>query len=332
MLPSSVPTTTDSRKLVSSSCLLRYTTFHARLYRTTTSCILEHGEVDDDDDLEDVTAASSSVVLGSGEEADGWGIWSSTSRANSSGLSCAGTARPWERSAASRESTEPWCTTAPRERRRRESTAERRRELGWWMESTTVVPRAAATARRQPTTTCAEEESRPEVGSSRRRTPGSRRRASPMDTRRRSPPDSRVAETRVCAAWPSRRSARRAATAADASAAAGYSSDAAKANVSATVSNGSATSICGTWADNRRNEDGRSGAALRSSLPCVGAVRAARMSSRVDLPAPLGPTTARISPGRAVSDTSRRMYSGDGGCAAPQGLRSRASDATVVVA
>uniref|UniRef100_A0A0A9E951 Uncharacterized protein n=1 Tax=Arundo donax TaxID=35708 RepID=A0A0A9E951_ARUDO len=182
------------------------------------------------------------------------------------------------------------------------------RALGWCMESTTVVPRAAATVRRQPTTTCAEEESRPEVGSSRRSTPGSRSRSSPMDTRRRSPPERRDGETLVCAACASRRSARSAATADEACDADDWcSSDVANAKVSETVSRVSATSAWGTCAERRRKEDGRSGDELSRRRPRVGAVRAARMSSSVDFPAPLGPTTARISPARAVTDTSRSM-------------------------
>ena len=93
-----------------------------------------------------------------------------------------------KRRAASRDASEPWWRTVPRERRSRQSTAERRHALGRWMESTTVVPRAAATARRQLTTTCAEE----------------RRTTRPMDTRRHSLPYSRAGETRVCATWASR--------------------------------------------------------------------------------------------------------------------------------
>nr|CAB3470549.1 unnamed protein product [Digitaria exilis] len=49
MVPSSVPTRTASRKLVSSSCLLRYTTFHALLYSTTNSCSLDDGEAVEDE-------------------------------------------------------------------------------------------------------------------------------------------------------------------------------------------------------------------------------------------------------------------------------------------
>ena len=51
-----------------------------------------------------------------------------------------------KRRAASRDASEPWWRTVPRERRSRQSTADRRRALGRWMESTTVVPRAAAAA------------------------------------------------------------------------------------------------------------------------------------------------------------------------------------------
>lgn len=50
----------------------------------------------------------------------------------------------------------------------------------------------------------------------------------------------------------------------------------------------------------------------------VGEVRAAKMSSRVDFPAPLGPTMARISDGQAVKDTSWRIQIGG---VAVQGLK-----------
>lgn len=46
---------------------------------------------------------------------------------------------------------------------------------------------------------------------------------------------------------------------------------------------------------------------LSKRMPFVADVRAARMSRRVDFPAPLGPTIARICEGFAVKDTSRRM-------------------------
>jgi len=65
-----VPTSTASRKFVRSSCLLRYTTFHALLYSTTSSCSLDDGEqlpVDDDDDGE-LSSCVVFVVLGSGVE------------------------------------------------------------------------------------------------------------------------------------------------------------------------------------------------------------------------------------------------------------------------
>lgn len=52
---------------------------------------------------------------------------------------------------------------------------------------------------------------------------------------------------------------------------------------------------------------------MRRTEPCVGKVRAANMSRRVDLPAPLGPTIASSCDGQAVKETSRRMYVGGDG-------------------
>ena len=67
-----------------------------------------------------------------------------------------------------------------------------------------------------------------------------------------------------------------------------------KAKVSETVSNGRHASCWGTWAESLRNEEGLRGEELRKRVPFVGEVRAAKMSRRVDLPAPLGPTMAKI--------------------------------------
>lgn len=49
------------------------------------------------------------------------------------------------------------------------------------------------------------------------------------------------------------------------------------------------------------------GEELRESVPLKGNLLAERMSRRVDFPAPLGPTMARISEGYAVRETSLRM-------------------------
>ena len=53
--------------------------------------------------------------------------------------------------------------------------------------------------------------------------------------------------------------------------------------------------------------EGLRGEELRKREPWVGEVRAERMSRRVDLPAPLGPTMARIWEGWAVKEMLRRM-------------------------
>lgn len=69
---------------------------------------------------------------------------------------------------------------------------------------------------------------------------------------------------------------------------------AAKMKVSETVSNGRHASCCGTYDESLRKEEGFRGEELRKRVPAAGEVLAAKMSRRVDFPAPLGPTTARI--------------------------------------
>lgn len=78
-------------------------------------------------------------------------------------------------------------------------------------------------------------------------------------------------------------------------------------NVSETVRRGRHVSCCGTYAESFLYVEVLMGEKLRRRVPWVGDVLAARISRRVDFPAPLGPTMARIWEGKAVSETSRRM-------------------------
>ncbi|KAH0453793.1 hypothetical protein IEQ34_018117 [Dendrobium chrysotoxum] len=249
---------------------------------------------------------------GGGGGGEGVGREGRTSRASSRGLRCSGRGKPKEERKEESEERLPWWRTVPHERRRKESNEERSCDEGWWMERTMAGRRLVAAARRRELTTRrAEALSRPEVGSSRMRTEGLRRRLRPSDTRRSSPPE-REPGRREWETWESRRLFRRD-EAASAAEVGGSRRRAERWKVSETVRNGRGWSCWGRWAESRRKEVGCRGEELRRSWPEVGAVRAARMSRRVDFPAPLGPTTARSSPERTVRETSRRMWVGGGG-------------------
>ncbi|KAM2164444.1 hypothetical protein ACFX1Q_041996 [Malus domestica] len=98
----------------------------------------------------------------------------------SKALSCGGTVKSLESRKASREERVPWWTIDPFDSKRILPMVERILKLGWWIDKITVRWREVQMEFRVWITLKAKVLSRPEVGSSRRRTAGSWRRLRPI--------------------------------------------------------------------------------------------------------------------------------------------------------
>uniref|UniRef100_A0A8R7TYC8 Uncharacterized protein n=1 Tax=Triticum urartu TaxID=4572 RepID=A0A8R7TYC8_TRIUA len=190
------------------------------------------------------------------------------------------------------------------------------------MEVMTMLP-LSAMRRSTLTTMNADVESRPEVGSSRNRRMGSWMMSVPMETLRRSPPET--------PRWPSSpmmvlAAARRPSWSMSACTRArflaaqserGRRKSAAKESVSVTVSMGNSRSSCMTYADMDLRMLPVSGSPLSVTEPLSASreMRLARASMSVDLPEPLAPITARISPSLASPETPASSALVRGACA-----------------
>ncbi|XP_020105768.1 uncharacterized protein LOC109722227 [Ananas comosus] len=155
-------------------------------------------------------------------------------------------------------------------------------------------------------------ESSPEVGSSRKSSTGSWTISAPMDTRRRSPPDTPRWDSSpmmVDAAGRSPSWSIRARTRArffSRGSDRGSRNSAAKVSVSSTVSMGKRRSSCITYAEMDRRSRPLTRSPFRVTDPPRRrrGMRFASASISVDLPLPLAPMIARISPSRASPDTA----------------------------
>mmetsp|Transcript_9216 Transcript_9216/g.32021 ORF Transcript_9216/g.32021 Transcript_9216/m.32021 type:complete len:205 (-) Transcript_9216:267-881(-) len=187
-------------------------------------------------------------------------------------------------------------------------------DRGWWMVHRTVRPLAARPFITS-TTFLAWKESRPEVGSSRKSRLGVPTISTPMEHRRLSPPETprgkppgRPHSVSAASLRPS--SSMRLATVATLSASGtpgGWRRRAWSSRVSRTVRNGTSCSSCMTYAAMERKAGVRGAPPARTSpvqWPPAGR-RPQSAFSRLVLPEPVGPMTARTWPGRAAPEMSR---------------------------
>ena len=157
-------------------------------------------------------------------------------------------------------------------------------------------------------------ESSPDVGSSRNISAGDDTSSTPIDTRRRSPPDTPRMITFPTLESATRSSPRSVITRSTRSPFSALDTEpsieksAEYLRFSRTVSAPSSASSCITYAVCRLFSDEFTSSPFTATSPDTPLVtRPARMLSRDDLPAPDGPSSAIISPGRANPDTPRRM-------------------------